>query len=391
MLISLLLATIGNVGLWSVIAIMPAVQAEFGIDRAAVSLLFSMTMIGFAAGNFLLGWLVDKRGVMHVILFSGIVVSGSYALSAYATSVVSLAALQLLIGFGGGASFGPLLADISQWFLRRRGLAVAIVASGNYLSGAIWPMALSGVLENDGWRQVHLWLAVIAALVMVPLAFGLRRRLPEAASQAAAALAQDAAARTSLSPRALQWILALAGVGCCVAMSMPQVHLVALCVDYGFGTAVGTQMLSLMLLGGVVSRLCSGLLVDWMGAVKTVLLGSILQCLALALYLPSSTLPSLFIVSMIFGLSQGGIVPGYALIIREYLPPKEAGARVGLVMMATIFGMAFGGYVSGEIFDLTGSYQAAFLHGILWNILNILLLLFVLWRAMGPVRRQAPA
>ena len=391
MLISLLLATIGNVGLWSVIAIMPAVQAEFGIDRAAVSLLFSMTMIGFAAGNFLLGWLVDKRGVMHVILFSGIVVSGSYALSAYATSVVSLAALQLLIGFGGGASFGPLLADISQWFLRRRGLAVAIVASGNYLSGAIWPMALSGVLENDGWRQVHLWLGVIAALVMVPLAFGLRRRLPEAASQAAAALAQDAAARTSLSPRALQWILALAGVGCCVAMSMPQVHLVALCVDYGFGTAVGTQMLSLMLLGGVVSRLCSGLLVDWMGAVKTVLLGSILQCLALALYLPSSTLPSLFIVSMIFGLSQGGIVPGYALIIREYLPPKEAGARVGLVMMATIFGMAFGGYVSGEIFDLTGSYQAAFLHGILWNILNILLLLFVLWRAMGPVRRQAPA
>ena len=184
----------------------------------------------------------------------------------------------------------------------------------------------------------------------------------------------------SLSPRALQLLLALAGLGCCIAMSMPQVHIVSFCMDLGYGPAVGAEMLSLMLFGGVASRLLFGVIADWIGGIKTVLAGSSLQCLALFLYLPFDGLVSLYIVSLIFGLSQGGIVPSYAVAVREYLPAREAGQRIGLIVMATILGMAVGGWMSGWIYDLTGSYKAAFLNGIAWNFLNIGIILFVLTR-----------
>ena len=160
---------------------------------------------------------------------------------------------------------------------------------------------------------------------------------------------------------------------------MPQVHIVAFCTDLGYGPAIGAEMLSMMLLAGVASRVLSGMLSDWLGGVPTVLLGSILQCLALFLYLPTSGLASLYIVSLVFGLSQGGIVPSYAIIVREYLPPREAGARVGLVMMSTIAGMAIGGWMSGELYDLTGSYMAAFLNGVAWNALNLGIALWLLF------------
>ena len=171
----------------------------------------------------------------------------------------------------------------------------------------------------------------------------------------------------ALSPAALQTLLVIAGVACCVAMSMPQVHIVAYCVDLGYGVARGGEMLSIMLGMGVVSRLASGLIADRIGGVGTLILGSTLQCLALIFYLPFDGLTSLYVVSALFGLSQGGIVPSYALIVRDYFPAREAGARVSLVLMATVVGMAIGGWMSGEIYDLTGSYQAAFLNGIAWN------------------------
>jgi MFS family permease len=163
-------------------------------------------------------------------------------------------------------------------------------------------------------------------------------------------------------------------------MSMPQVHIVSYCVDLGYGPAVGSKMLSLMLLGGVVSRLISGLMADRLGGVRTLLIGSALQCIALFLYLPSGGLTSLYVVSLVFGLAQGGIVPSYALIVREYMPSQEAGRRVGFVLMSTIAGMALGGWMSGWIYDLTGSYQMAFLNGIAWNALNIGIIALILMR-----------
>ncbi|WP_299705035.1 MFS transporter [uncultured Tateyamaria sp.] len=379
--LTLAIAMVANVGMWAIIVIMPAVEAEFGVSRASASLPYTLTMIGFAVGNFIVGRAVDTWGVSRVLVVCAIAIASGYGLATLSGSILSLSMAQLLIGFGTSVGFGPLIADISHWFLKRRGIAVAIAASGNYLSGAIWPILLADILEDQGWRAAYAVLAMSTLAVVIPLAFALRRQVPDSAHQLAEAASSANAVSSGLSPRALSWLLGLAGVGCCVAMSMPQVHIVSYCVDLGYGPAVGAEMLALMLLGGVGSRLVSGFLADQLGGVKTLLLGSFLQCIALLLYLPSDALISLYVVSLIFGLSQGGIVPSYAVIVREYMPAREAGARVGFVMMATILGMALGGWMSGWVYDVTGSYQMAFWNGIAWNGLNIVIMLWLLSRS----------
>jgi MFS family permease len=281
---------------------------------------------------------------------------------------------------GAGAGFAPMMADISHWFVKRRGLAVVIVASGNYLAGAIWPLLMNQWMPVYGWRGTYVIIAIVCAVSVIPLAFALRRK-PEAATLDAAATAAAAArADLGLSPRALHFLLILAGFSCCVAMSMPQVHIVAYCGDLGYGVARGAEMLSLMLGLGIVSRIASGFVADKIGGAATLLIGSIMQGVALVLYLFFNGLASLYIISGIFGLFQGGIVPMYAVICREFLPPREAGARIGLVMAATIIGMAFGGYVSGLIFDATNSYRLAFLNGVIWNGLNLLVVAWLFMR-----------
>ncbi|NKX44138.1 MFS transporter [Roseicyclus persicicus] len=389
--LSLLISLIGNVGMWAIIVILPAVQAEFGTDRADAAIPYTLTMVGFALGNFLIGRAVDRFGVAWSLAASAVLMAAGYAAAAFAPNILTLSALQLLIGFGTATSFGPLIADVSQWFLRRRGIAVAIIASGNYLSGAIWPLILADILAGPGWRTAYLVIAATTLLVMLPATWLLRKPLPDSALMASEAAATLKARTAGLSPRALTWLLAAAGIGCCVAMSMPQVHIVAYCTDLGYGPAVGAEMLSLMLMGGVASRLVSGLLADRLGGVMTLLIGSTLQMLALALYLPTTGLTSLYLVSLVFGLSQGGIVPSYAIIVREYLPAREAGARVGFVIMATIVGMALGGWLSGLIYDLTGSYRWAFLNGIAFNALNVAIMVAILLRSRPRAPRAALA
>lgn len=379
--VTLAIAVVGNVGMWAIIVIMPAVQREFGIDRADASLPYTLTMVGFALGNLVFGRAVDRFGITVALGIAAMTLAAGFAGAAVSGSILMLCLMQFVVGFGTAASFGPLIADISHWFYRRRGIAVAIAASGNYLSGAIWPLVLSGILSDFGWRTAYMVLAALTIMLVVPLSLLLRRKLPDEASEHAQRMSAANARSVSFSPRSLQWMLGLAGIGCCIAMSMPQVHIVSYCVDLGYGPAVGAEMLSLMLMGGVVSRLLSGLLADRLGGVITLLIGSTLQCIALFLYLPFDAMVPLYVVSLIFGLSQGGIVPSYAVIVREYLPPKEAGARVGFVIMATIVGMALGGWMSGWIYDLTGSYQMAFLNGIAWNFLNIAIIALILFRS----------
>lgn len=379
--VTLTIATIGSVGIWAFIAVMPAVQVEFGVERGAASIPYAVTMLGFAAGNFFMGRAVDRFGAATSQMAAAALLGAGFAAAAFAPDIATLTVIHLAVGFGSSVSFGPLMADISHWFMRRRGVAVTVTASGNYLAGALWPWALSDVLAEDGWRTVYLILAGFAVCVAIPLSLLLRRRPPQEAMAVAAARAQAASVTAGLSPRALQWLLMLAGLACCTAMAMPQVHIVAYCVDLGYGPAVGAEMLSLMLLGGVVSRVLSGVAADWLGGVKTLLIGSFLQGVALCLYIPWDGLVPLYVVSTIFGLSQGGIVPAYAIIVREYLPPEEAGRRVGAVIMATIIGMAMGGWMSGWIYDLTGSYAMAFLNGIAWNVLNFAVIVTLMMRS----------
>ena len=386
--LTLAVACVGNVGIWAVIVILPDMQAEFGIDRGAASLPYTLCMAGFAVGSLVVGRWVDRYGITAILVGSNVLLGAGFLASALSGSATAVTALHLLIGFGAAAHFGPLIADISHWFMRRRGIAVAITASGNYLSGAIWPLLLTGVQAEHGWRTTYMVLAILVPALAIPMAFALRRRIAEAATARAEARAAEARRRTGLSPRALQWMLIVAGFSCCMAMAMPQVHIVALCADLGYGPAVGAEMLSLMLLGGVISRLISGMLADRLGGLLTLLIGSVLQCIALFMYLPAGGLVSLYVVSAIFGLSQGGIVPSYSIITREYMPAREAGARVGYVTSATIVGMAAGGWMSGWIYDLTGSYDFAFLNGIAWNALNIAIVVTILVLAR---RGGAPA
>lgn len=381
LLVTVLIATVANVGIWAVVVVMPAIEAEFSADRASASLPYTLTMIGFALGNLVIGRIVDRFSVTIALIGAALGIALSFYLTTLAPSILMISAAHLLVGICTGVGFGPLIADISHWFLRRRGIAVALVASGNYLSGAIWPTLLADILAESGWRQVYVLLAVITLATVIPLSLLLRRRVPDEAHGIAQTASDLRAKSAGMSPRTLTWLLGIAGIGCCVAMSMPQVHIVAYCVGLGYGPAVGAEMLSLMLLGGVVSRLVSGLAADKLGGLRILLIGSTLQCLALFFYLPYDRMVSLYVISAMFGLAQGGIVPSYALVVREYLPAREAGARVGFVVMLTIIGMALGGWMSGWIYDLTGSYQWAFLNGILFNGLNLAIVLLLLLRS----------
>ena len=289
----------------------------------------------------------------------------------------------MLIGAGSSATFAPLLAHMSLWFDKRRGIAVALFASGNYLAGAVWPPVVQHFIAQSGWRHTDLGIALFTLAVMVPLALLLRRPPPHADVVGASAMARPGSPATlGLTPGALQALLIVAGLGCCVAMAMPQVHLVAYCGDLGYGVARGAQMLSVMLACGIVSRIVFGFIADRLGGLRTLLLASTLQGVALFLFLPFDSLVSLYIVSALFGLFQGGIVPTYAIVVREFFPREEAGARVGTVIMATLFGMALGGWMSGAVFDYTGSYRAAFVNGIVFNLLNVSICVWLLRRSM---------
>ena len=380
---ALVIGLVANAGMWAVVVIMPAVEAEFALTRAETSLPYMLSMLGYGLGNFIIGRWVDRVGIATALIGASFGIAVSFFAATQASDIGVLAAVHFVLGLFAAVGFAPLMSDISHWFLKWRGTTMALVASANYLSGAVWPTVLAGVLAQSGWRAVYLTLAVITVVVVPFLAMLLRRQVPDAAVGATVETISNSA-NISMSPARLQICLGFAGVACCVAMSMPQVHIVSYCVGLGYGPVAGAEMLALMLFGGVLSRIFFGLLSDRLGGVRTLLLGSALQCLGLAFYLPYDGLVSLYTVSLIFGLSQGGIVPSYALIVREYMPAKEAGARVGFVLMMTIWGMALGGWMSGWIYDVSGSYQMAFLNGIMWNLINIGLVVALFFRKPAP-------
>jgi MFS family permease len=366
----LLIGSVGSVGMWAVVVALPAVQAEFQVARADASLPYTLAMIGFGLGAVVIGRLVDRFGIVVPVVGATLTLGLAFIASAFAPTLMTFAIANLLIGVGSSATFAPLIADISHWFTRRLGIAVAICASGNYLGGAIWPPIVQRLVEAYGWRVNQVVVGIVCIALMLPLVLVLRRRLAAQQTATATATAGGASASLGLHPYALFALLCLAGVACCVAMSMPQVHIVAYCGDLGYGVARGAEMLSLMLGFGIISRIASGFVADRIGGLATLLIGSVLQGVALFLYLLFDGLTPLYVISALFGLFQGGIVPMYAVIVREYFPPKMAGTLVGLAIMATIFGMALGGWMSGAIFDLTGSYWQAFANGLMWNLLN---------------------
>ena len=380
LLAAVALGTLGSVGMWAGVVTLPAVQADFAVGRADASLPYTLTMIGFGIGAVGIGRLVDRFGTAGPLVAAILVLGLSFIASGLAPSIFVYALASMAIGVGSSATFAPLIADISHWFARRRGIAVAVCASGNYIGGAVWPPVVQYLVDTTGWRQNQIAVGIICLAAMLPLTLLLRRRLIAHNADDQGGSAAGAAAALGIRPYTLFALLCLAGVACCVAMSMPQVHIVAYCGDLGYGAARGAEMLSLMLGFGIISRIASGFVADRIGGVATLLIGSIAQASALFLYLLFDGLAPLYVISALFGLFQGGIVPMYAIIVREYFPPRQAATLVGLVIMSTILGMALGGWMSGAIFDVTGSYWQAFANGFVWNLINIAIMLFLLVR-----------
>jgi MFS family permease len=365
---SLVIGTAGGVGMWSSVVLIPEIQVHFEVDRSNASLPYTVAMIGIMFGNVFMGRMVDKFGVVVPTLVSAVSLGLGFAGVALSSNFWEFLFCQgLLIGaLGTSGTFGPMIASVSLWFSRRRGIAMSLVASGSYVAV----------------------IGLICFVIMVPMALVLRGKPPK---QEVVVIKEGNVTSKMLpmSPRLLQALLVVAGITCCVAMSMPQVHIVAHCVDLDIGAKRGAEMLSIMFGLGVVSRVIFGFLTDWIGAAWALFIGSSLQALSLLLYLPADGVMSLYIVSAMFGLFQGGIVPAYAVLTRDYFPASQAGVRVGIVLSATIGGMAFGGWLSGEIYDWTLSYQAAFINGFAWNLLNLLIVSFLLWKMKNKIEPLA--
>jgi MFS family permease len=378
--VAVLIGSLGSVGMWSVVVALPTVQNEFGASRGTASLAFTLVMLGFGSGGVLTGKITDRYGIVTAIGLGIGILGLGYIGAGMSTSIWHFILVHFAIGLSSSATFGPLMAEASHWFDRYRGLAVAIAASGNYVGGAIWPPLVSWGMQTYGWRTTHIAVGLFTVVAMT-LALAALRLLMGAAAQRDHVNAPPPRVDLRLSTNSLTAILGVAAIACCVAMSMPQVHIVAYCGDLGYGVARGAEMLSLMLGFGIISRIGSGFLADKIGGIATLLIGSIAQGTALLFYLFFDSLISLYVISAMFGLFQGGIVPSYAIIVREAMPAAQAATRVGIVIFASVFGMSFGGWISGAIFDATGSYAAAFTNGLAWNALNIMIVLLLLMRA----------
>lgn len=381
---SLLLMATGFGGSYLVVVGLKPIAAEFDWPRQIPSLAYSLVMLGAGIGGILMGLWADRRGMGGPALVGAVMVGAGAILSGYATGIWSLFLPHfLLLGIlGNGTMFSPLMTNATKWFDRRRGIAVAIVAGGQSLAGAIWPPIFRYTMDEWGWRTTMIGFGITAICIMLPLSLCLRRPAPESGPRPGAAglVAGDEDKVLGLRPNVVLAMLGVAIIGCCIAMAMPMVHVVAYCSDLGFATARGAEMLSLLLGCAFMSRLAFGWVADRIGGLRTILIGASLQAVFLAAFAWVDSLASLYIVSALFGLAFGGIVPSYALAVRELFHVSQAGWRIGVVYFFGTVGMGLGGYVGGLIFDLTGGYERAFLTGVAFNLLNLVLIAALVWR-----------
>jgi MFS family permease len=375
--VALAIGAIGSIGLWSVVVVLPKVQGELGGTRGAASLAYTLAMIGFGLGGVVTGRLTDRLGIIPAMATGVLSLLLGFVAAGFAAALWQFSLAHLFVGLGASATFAPLMVEASHWFVRRRGIAVGIAASGYYLSGVLWPSLIERSISRFGWQATHIALGILCGASMTVLVLILRSSIGNS-ERGLLGAEERLSVNLDISPSALTALLSVASFTCCVAMAMPQVHIVAYCGDLGYGVARGAQMLSLMLAFGIISRIGSGFLADRIGGLATLLIGSTAQAFALTMYLFFDGLMPLYAVSALFGLFQGGIVSSYAIIVRETMPAREAATRVGIVIMVSLLGMSFGGWISGVIFDIFGSYKMAFLNGLAWNIVNVAIAL-LLW------------
>ena len=356
------------------------IAADLDTARAVPSMAYSLLMIGTGIGGIAMGWWMDRRGVMQPVLFGAVMICLGALLASYAEGRWSLfIATGLLMGLlGKAAMIAPLVANVTRWFDRRRGLAVAIITSGQGLAGALWPTVIQYFNELVGWRGAFLYFSIFAAVTMVPCAFLLRPRPPISPSdRPAAGSAADARRVLDLPPHVAQIMLWVGTIGCCAAMSVPIVHLVSHVTDQGYTLEQGAQALSVLFMAAFLSRLAFGVLADRIGPMRTLLIGSVSMAAMLLAFAFTTSYMGLFAAALLFGLGFSGIMPCYPLIIRILFPVSQAGKRIAAQYMFSAVGMALGGWLGGVIFDLTGSYSPAFLVAFAFNVVNFTMMSMV--------------
>ena len=377
LLLVFILCALGFIGMWSVVMILPSIETEFQISRSSVTVPYVLTMFGFGIGNIIVGKFSDKYGIKKPIVFGFTILIALYFVSVLSPNFYILSIIQFGLGFSSAVFFGPMMNDISYFFKKNRGLAVSIIASAQHFAGAMWPFFLTFLLSEQKWREAHTLIAFVCITTVPILCFIIFKINYDKKSLTNNFDKLKNKVRIPFSNNSLQRLLMIASVGCCVGMSTPQVHIIPLCIDQGLSIITGGKILSIMLFCAVLSRIMFGYISDIIGPLKTLLIGSTLQMITLILFIPFNSLTGLYIVSILFGLSQGGIVPSYALIVKKYLPNKDAAERIGLIIFFTIIGMSIGGWMSGKIYDYTNSYSLGFLNSILWNLLNVIIIFYL--------------
>ena len=365
-----------------------------GLDtaRQVTALAAALTWVGTGAGGILMGWLADRIGIRRIVMFGAVMIATGLAVSSIGTIWALFIGHGLLLGLlGNGAMFPPLLVYVSRWFDRRRGTALALIASGQYIAGMVWPSVFEHTMASYGWQATMIAYGGVVLLAVPPLAMIFLHPAPEQPRLGEADRAgRSRASVLGMRPNLVLGILCAAGFFCCVPMALPQSHLVAFCTDVGVAPTTSALMLSVLQACAFCSRQFWGWVADKFGGLLTLILGSACQALAIGAFLLTKSEAGLFAVSAAFGLGFSGIVPAYVLIVRELFPSFEASWRVPMVLFVSMGGMAFGSWFAGALYDHFGYYAPAFASGVLFNAVNLALVGFLLLR-QGARRGMRPA
>lgn len=360
---------------------MKTMQEQLGLDRSVIALAGSLVWVGTGAGGILMGWLADRIGLRKVVVFGACMIAGGLALSSLGTVWALYVGHGLMVGLlGNGAVYPPLLVYVTRWFDKRRGSAVAFISSGQYVAGVLWPWMFERGISTVGWESVMVVYGLLVAAVVVPATFFLK---PPPIATAATSLPRITASEgrvAGLHPNVVQALICLAAFCCCIPMSIPSGHIVAFCGDLGIKPTHGAAMLSVMLASAFVARQAWGAMADRIGGLRTVMTGSACQAVAIASFLLTQDEVGLFFIATAFGLGFAGIIPSYSVVIRDLFSSAEASWRIPLTLFTAMSGMAFGSWFAGKLYDHYGYYAPAFGSGVAFNIVNLCIIGFLVYR-----------
>lgn len=368
------------------------IQEALGTDRSVIALAGSLVWVGTGLGGIPMGWLADRIGIRTVIGIGAVMIALGLAVSSIGGTIPLYLGHGLLLGLiGNGAIYAPLLIYVSRWFDRRRGAAIALISSGQYIAGVFWPSVFERGIAAYGWQNVMLAYAGVVLVGILPW-LPMLRAVPKPVSSGPAVSAGRDRSVLGLSPNLVQTVICVAGFCCCIPMAIPNSHLVAFCSDIGIGPGRGAAMLSVLLGCAFVSRQFWGSLADRIGGLRTVMAGSACQAAATGAFLLTQNEVGLFAIAGVYGLGFSGIIPSYSVAIRDLFPSAEASWRIPTMLFTSMTGMAVGSWLAGRIYDYFASYAPAFATGVVFNLLNLVLIGFLVMRQprrTGPV--LAPA